>query len=99
MYFTRPNDDVVLRSLSDQSADIAEAASKAPPEKYNPGATANEWLTRRVKSQRATNYKVWLTSSNRISCGSDCVHCMQGPESWKDRRGTEDITVVPHIKI
>ncbi|KAL1938601.1 hypothetical protein VTO73DRAFT_11416 [Trametes versicolor] len=79
VYFTRPNDDVVLCSLSDQSADISEAASKAPPEKYNPGVTANEWLTRRVKSQRVTNYK--------------------GPESWKDRRGTEDITVVPHIKI
>lgn len=58
VFFTRPNDDVVLRSLSDQSAGIAEAASKAPPEKYNPGVTAKEWLARRIKSQRVTNYKV-----------------------------------------
>ncbi|KAI0637479.1 Clavaminate synthase-like protein [Trametes polyzona] len=72
VFFTRPNDGVVLRALSDQSAQIAEAASKAPYEKYNPGVTAKDWLARRVGSQRVTNYK--------------------GAESWKARRGTEEVS-------
>ncbi|KAH9936866.1 Clavaminate synthase-like protein [Epithele typhae] len=75
VFFTRPNDAVELRALSAQSERIAAAVANAPPGKYAPGVTAMEWLVRRVKSQRVTNYK--------------------GPESWTDRRGTED-TAIPN---
>ena len=58
VFFTRPNDTVKLRALADQSEAIAAAVSRAPPGKYSPGETAQEWLMRRVKAQRATNYHV-----------------------------------------
>ncbi|KAI0333381.1 Clavaminate synthase-like protein [Cubamyces sp. BRFM 1775] len=73
VFFTRPNDDVTLHALAEKSPKIAEAVSKAPPGKYEPGVTAKQWLARRIGSQRATNYK--------------------GPESWKERKGTEDMTI------
>ncbi|KAI0666079.1 Clavaminate synthase-like protein [Trametes maxima] len=57
VFFTRPNDDVVLRALTQQSAQIANAVEKAPLEKYAPEVTAKEWLVRRVGSQRVANYK------------------------------------------
>ncbi|CDO69473.1 hypothetical protein BN946_scf184817.g33 [Trametes cinnabarina] len=73
VFFTRPNDQAILRALSEKSLTIAEAVSRAPPGRYEPGVTAKEWLVRRIKSQRVTNYK--------------------GPESWKERKGTEDSTI------
>ncbi|KAI0352453.1 Clavaminate synthase-like protein [Trametes cingulata] len=57
VFFTRPNDEAVLRALTDKSPMIAEAVAKAPPGKYDPGVTASEWLARRIGSQRAANYK------------------------------------------
>ncbi|KAI0640625.1 Clavaminate synthase-like protein [Trametes meyenii] len=57
VFFTRPNDDAVLRALIQQSAQIASAVAKAPPGKYAPEVSAKEWLARRVGSQRVANYK------------------------------------------
>ncbi|EJF60000.1 Clavaminate synthase-like protein [Dichomitus squalens LYAD-421 SS1] len=73
VFFTRPNDTAMLRHLSAQSAVISDAVARAPAGKYEPGVTAEEWLMRRIRSQRATQYK--------------------GPESWNDRRGTEDTPI------
>ncbi|RPD55161.1 Clavaminate synthase-like protein [Lentinus tigrinus ALCF2SS1-7] len=73
VFFTRPNDPVELRALSDQSAAIAESVAKAPSGKYEPGVTAQQWLARRVGSQRRVHYT--------------------GPESWRNREGTEDTPI------
>ncbi|KAI0766205.1 Clavaminate synthase-like protein [Trametes elegans] len=56
VYFTRPNDAVVLRALAQDSAAVAQAVRDAPPGTYEAGATASEWLTRRLKAQRVANY-------------------------------------------
>ncbi|KAH9918549.1 uncharacterized protein BXZ73DRAFT_105184 [Epithele typhae] len=61
VFFTRPNDAVELRALSAESERIAAAVANAPPGKYAPGVTAMEWLVRRVKSQRMTNYNLKLS--------------------------------------
>ena len=58
VFFTRPNDTVELHHLANKSAMIADAVAKAPAGKYEPGTTAQEWLARRVRSQRASQYKV-----------------------------------------
>ncbi|RDX48491.1 Clavaminate synthase-like protein [Lentinus brumalis] len=73
VFFTRPNDAVELRALSDKSSVIADAIAKASPGKYEPGVTAGQWLARRVGSQRRVHYK--------------------GPESWRERQGTEDTPI------
>ncbi|KAI0828140.1 hypothetical protein BC628DRAFT_1364208 [Trametes gibbosa] len=65
VFFTRPNDNVELHDLSQESALIAEAVAKAPMGKYRPGVTAKEWLARRVGAQRYTNYKVCLYRNSR----------------------------------
>ncbi|KAI0760590.1 Clavaminate synthase-like protein [Fomes fomentarius] len=57
VFFTRPNDTVELRHQADKSAMIADAIAKATPGKYEPGATAQEWLARRIRSRRVTNFK------------------------------------------
>ncbi|KAI8990726.1 Clavaminate synthase-like protein [Trametes punicea] len=56
VYFTRPNDHVILRALIEKSPKIAEAVARAPDRKYETGVTSKEWLTRRIRSQRAENY-------------------------------------------
>ncbi|TBU22679.1 Clavaminate synthase-like protein [Dichomitus squalens] len=56
VYFTRPNDTVHLRHQGVKSAMIAEAIAKAPAGRYEPGMTAAEWLTRRIRSQRGAYY-------------------------------------------
>lgn len=61
VFFTRPNDTVVLHAFSEESERIAQAVAAAPPGKYDPGVTAQEWLMRRIKSQRISNYKVALS--------------------------------------
>jgi hypothetical protein len=59
VYFTRPADALVLRALTDESTLIADAVAHASdPKKFEPGVTALEWLTRRVKNRRAANQKV-----------------------------------------
>ncbi|KAI0772544.1 Clavaminate synthase-like protein [Trametes elegans] len=58
VFFTRPNDDAMLRALQDESPQIADAVRKAPSGKFETGSTAVQWLTRRIKSQRVANYKV-----------------------------------------
>ncbi|KAJ7626860.1 Clavaminate synthase-like protein [Roridomyces roridus] len=59
VYFTRPANTVVLRALAEDSSMIAEAVESAPdPKRFDPGATALEWLTRRVRERRAANQKV-----------------------------------------
>ncbi|KAM5537782.1 hypothetical protein V8D89_008550 [Ganoderma adspersum] len=57
VFFTRPNDTVTLHHLADQSPQIATAISSAPPGKYTAGMTAEEWLMRRIRAQRVTQYK------------------------------------------
>ncbi|KAI0751882.1 Clavaminate synthase-like protein [Daedaleopsis nitida] len=57
VYFTRPNDMVELRAQADKSAMIAAAVAKASPGKYEPGVLAKDWLARRVRSQRVSQYK------------------------------------------
>ncbi|KAI0031557.1 Clavaminate synthase-like protein [Vararia minispora EC-137] len=55
VYFTRPGFSQLLRPLSDQSALIASAVAADEPGKYDKGATAGEWYTRRLKLQRLAN--------------------------------------------
>ncbi|KAF7339074.1 Clavaminate synthase-like protein [Mycena venus] len=66
VYFTRPADSVVLRALTDESPLIADAVAHASdPKRFEPGVTALEWLTRRIKNRRAANQKglgAWLDS-------------------------------------
>ncbi|KAJ7252293.1 hypothetical protein C8J57DRAFT_1351518, partial [Mycena rebaudengoi] len=58
VYFTRPADSVVLRALTDESPLIADAVAHASdPKRFEPGVTALEWLTRRVKNRHAANQK------------------------------------------
>ncbi|KAI0773527.1 Clavaminate synthase-like protein [Fomes fomentarius] len=57
VFFTRPNDSVELRHQAEKSAMIAEAVARAPRGKYEPGATAQEWLARRIRVQRIDNFK------------------------------------------
>ncbi|TFK80130.1 Clavaminate synthase-like protein, partial [Polyporus arcularius HHB13444] len=57
VYFTRPNDSVILRAQSEKSGDIAAAVADAPAGKFDTGVTAQEWIARRFRSQRAANYK------------------------------------------
>lgn len=73
VFFTRASDDVELRALAKDSAVIAEAVAKTPNAKtrFYPGATAKEWLTRRIKNQRFKNFKgpdsvkSWLGTEDR----------------------------------
>ncbi|PIL36349.1 hypothetical protein GSI_00037 [Ganoderma sinense ZZ0214-1] len=59
VFFTRPNDSAPLHHLGAQSPAIAAAVAgaSAPPGKYAPGVTAEEWLMRRVRAQRVSQYK------------------------------------------
>ena len=66
VYFSRPYDTVELNALTDESPMIAEAVAKSSdPEKWHPGQTAKEWVARRNKYQRPTNWTVSL---------SECSH-------------------------
>ncbi|KAF9033917.1 Clavaminate synthase-like protein [Hymenopellis radicata] len=56
VFFTRPNDVVELRALTDKSQMIADAVTRAPVGKYEPGVTAKDWLIRRVKTRRARHW-------------------------------------------
>ncbi|KAJ7075519.1 hypothetical protein B0H15DRAFT_925443 [Mycena belliarum] len=70
VYFHRPADLVVLRALTDASPLIADAVGRAPdPRKFEPGVTALEWLMRRTRYQRITNYKgpeSWMASRGTL---------------------------------
>ncbi|KDQ63016.1 hypothetical protein JAAARDRAFT_29011 [Jaapia argillacea MUCL 33604] len=54
-FFTRPSDSVVLRPLVEGSASIAAAVEAAPAGKYETGATAGEWVARRIRFHRLKN--------------------------------------------
>ncbi|OJT09574.1 UPF0676 protein [Trametes pubescens] len=54
-FFTRPQNDVVLRPLSEQSRMIADAAARNPREEFNTGSTAGEWTSRRIRKLRLRN--------------------------------------------
>ena len=59
VYFSRPNMDVLLRALTEESSTIAEAVNHAPnPSAFDTGETAAEWLMRRVRNRRAKNMTV-----------------------------------------
>jgi len=56
--FTRPNDSVVLRALTEGSAMVAEAVLKSPGTPiFNSNSTSHEWFARRIKNQRMRNQK------------------------------------------
>ncbi|KAF8172418.1 hypothetical protein K438DRAFT_1851637 [Mycena galopus ATCC 62051] len=60
VYFTRPSSSVLLRALTSESPMIATAVKNASnPEEFDPGpgVTAGEWVTRRLRSGRAANFK------------------------------------------
>lgn len=68
VFFIRPGNSVPLRSLVEESPLIAEAVEKMTAEqrqKYETGATAYEWFTRRIKNQRLKNRtgpETWMAS-------------------------------------
>ncbi|EMD39821.1 hypothetical protein CERSUDRAFT_46315 [Gelatoporia subvermispora B] len=57
VYFTRPEDDVILRPLVDSPV-IAAAVSKNPEKDWDKGVTAQDWVSRRTKARKAVNYEV-----------------------------------------
>ena len=52
---------------------IAEAVARAPPGKYEPGITSEEWQMRRYKARRIANYKVSHdhSSGRQYECMTD----------------------------
>lgn len=62
IFFTRPTSSKVLRALVESSPVIAEAVKKQPDRNFETGATAAEWLARRVRNQRVNNRKVRVPS-------------------------------------
>ncbi|KAG6332155.1 hypothetical protein ID866_6936 [Astraeus odoratus] len=65
VFFTRPNNTEILRALADESAIIADAVKQHPKGKFETGATAAEWFSRRTKYQRLGNRvgpESWATS-------------------------------------
>ncbi|CDO69471.1 hypothetical protein BN946_scf184817.g31 [Trametes cinnabarina] len=60
VYFTRPGDSVLLRTLADQSSIVAKAVKDAPEHLrkiFESLPTSQEWFTRRVKNMRTNNQK------------------------------------------
>ncbi|EMD42247.1 hypothetical protein CERSUDRAFT_43175 [Gelatoporia subvermispora B] len=57
-FFTRPNDSVVLRALSDKSQLIASSVSKSTGVEYDTGTTSAEWISRRIRKLRLRNREV-----------------------------------------
>ncbi|EJF59541.1 Clavaminate synthase-like protein [Dichomitus squalens LYAD-421 SS1] len=57
VFFTRPSFTAPMRALTEHSTIVAEAVAKAPAEKFDTGVTAGEWLARRMRSIRATQFK------------------------------------------
>ena len=47
-----------MRALTEQSTLVAEAVAKAPAGKFDTGVTAGEWLARRIRGTRTTQFKV-----------------------------------------
>ena len=58
VFFTRPGNSQVLRSLADESTLIAEAAANDTTGRFNTDSTAAEWFARRIKNQRIKNRTV-----------------------------------------
>ena len=58
VFFTRPNFDAPMRALTEQSTLVAEAVAKAPAGKFDTGVTAGEWLARRIRGTRTTQFNV-----------------------------------------
>ncbi|KAI0313561.1 Clavaminate synthase-like protein [Amylostereum chailletii] len=65
VFFTRPDFTKNLAPLTKESAIIAEAVSRAPEGKFDTGAIAGQWYTRRMKYQRIANRTVSLYSRIR----------------------------------
>ncbi|THH23233.1 hypothetical protein EUX98_g7944 [Antrodiella citrinella] len=61
-FFTRPGDQIPLRHLSERSKMVSDSVSQAPPGQYEPGATAGEWTSRRIRSLRLKSRAGWLAS-------------------------------------
>jgi len=54
-FFTRANDSVVLRALTEQSSIIADAVARAPEGEFDTGSTSAEWIARRIRKLRLKN--------------------------------------------
>jgi len=65
VFFTRPGNSRVLRAFVEDSTLIADAVQKRPDYNFNPGQTAGEWFTRRVKYmdiKNRTGPETWVAS-------------------------------------
>lgn len=89
-FFTRPGNDVVLKSLGDKSGLVASAVANAPEGQYDTSATSGEWIARRIRRLRIKNRTV------RTLCTCANVHQIdlapgyaQGPQTWYASMGTE----------
>ncbi|OCH95737.1 Clavaminate synthase-like protein [Obba rivulosa] len=61
-FFTRANDSVVLRALSDKSQMIAKSVSQSTGVDNNAGTTSAEWISRRIRKLRLRNREGWFES-------------------------------------
>ncbi|TBU29791.1 Clavaminate synthase-like protein [Dichomitus squalens] len=78
-FFTRPNNNTILRPLTDKSRLIADAAAKNPREEFSSGATAGEWTARRIRKLRLRNRKgpeTWYEAK-----GTEHQGLRHGPET------------------
>lgn len=63
VFFTRPGNNIHLRSLTEESElirDTVAGLSDEQREKYEPNTTASEWFARRIRNQRIKNRTVSL---------------------------------------
>ncbi|KAH8094719.1 Clavaminate synthase-like protein [Cristinia sonorae] len=67
-FFTRPGDHVPLRHLADKSRIIASSVARAPEGQYEPGTTASEWTSRRIRTLRLKSRAGWLASQGTEHC-------------------------------
>ncbi|KAM5535885.1 hypothetical protein V8D89_010503 [Ganoderma adspersum] len=79
-FFTRPNNNVVLRPLVEKSRNVADAVAKNPREEFSTGATAGEWTARRIRKLRLRNRK-----------GPETWYESKGTENQTLRHGLETI--------
>jgi len=68
-FFTRPGDNIPLRHLAESSQMIADSVAHASSGQYEPGATAGEWTSRRIRNLRMKSRAGWLASQGTEHSG------------------------------
>lgn len=71
-FFTRPGDDVLLRHLGEKSRMIADSVARAPAGQYEPGSTAGDWTSRRIRNLRLKSRAVRRVSPTTLSSLTVC---------------------------